>query len=50
MLDEKQDEVQGDDEKDIEALFDDFINAIKALPQEDLDKLHDNMKKLEDNE
>ena len=50
MLDEKQDEVQGDEEKDIETLFFEFIDAIKALPKEDLDKLHDNMKKLEDNE
>ena len=31
MLDEKQDEVQGDEEKDIETLFFEFINAIKAL-------------------
>ena len=37
------------EEESIEDLFNQFIEAIKNLPQEDIDKIYDNLKVMEDN-
>ena len=36
------------DEESIEKLFEDFVNAIKNLPRNEVDKLYDNIKKLDE--
>ena len=37
------------EEESIEDLFNQFIEAIKNLPEEDKDKMYDNLKKMEEN-
>lgn len=38
-----------EDEEDIEKLFNDFIEAIKNLPQKDKDQIYNNLKEMEQN-
>jgi hypothetical protein len=37
-----------EDEEDIEKLFEEFLMAIKNLPEEDVDKIYDNLQKMDE--
>ena len=48
MSDEFED-VENADEEGLEDIFNQFIEAIKNLPQEDKDKMYENLKEMEEN-
>ena len=48
FIDENEIEDEDVGEESIEDLFNQFIEAIKNLPQEDKDKMYNNLKSIED--
>lgn len=48
MDENKTTNAENESNDELEKLFEDFIKSIQALPKEDLDKMYDNIKKMED--